>query len=308
VGQAHNHPYGCPCNWCNNYAGKGGGGSGAGTVASPLTTSSALRVAEVERPKTVRTRCPHCGDPVFFHRDWNGGCAWFDELGWPWDIHWCFKKAPVGRPPARAATSPRTASLGRVRVSGWDRASVVECVERTDGTALVMLHVMEPDVLLSMLAAHAEAPEPGAGWVRTTDLLGIVEFEPSAGRKSFRLCGPVFDCLDPAVWFSREGSPDARLALGRDLGVNRNKNYANAAVRYVAPRWREALRHYLPALFEGDEAAMAEALHVIEHPGKGVLPRAEELALLRLHRTRAGSADPEVREALYEEMLEKLRL
>lgn len=34
-------------------------------------------------------RCPRCGQPVWFYRNPNGGCAYFDELGVPWPKHPC---------------------------------------------------------------------------------------------------------------------------------------------------------------------------------------------------------------------------
>lgn len=36
------------------------------------------------------TKCPRCGDPVFFIRH-NDGSAWFDALGSPWEKHACFE-------------------------------------------------------------------------------------------------------------------------------------------------------------------------------------------------------------------------
>jgi len=35
------------------------------------------------------TTCPRCESAVYFIRH-NGGCAWFDELGKPWEKHPCF--------------------------------------------------------------------------------------------------------------------------------------------------------------------------------------------------------------------------
>lgn len=43
------------------------------------------------------TTCPVCFDSVFFIRH-NGGCAWFDALGSPWEKHACFVTESV--PPA----------------------------------------------------------------------------------------------------------------------------------------------------------------------------------------------------------------
>lgn len=47
-----------------------------------------------ERDVCHLTTCPKCGEPVYFIRH-NGGCAWFDELGRPWDKHSCFSNESV---------------------------------------------------------------------------------------------------------------------------------------------------------------------------------------------------------------------
>ena len=41
--------------------------------------------------ETKPTKCPECGDPVFFHRNECGGAVWFDALGWPWPKHPCME-------------------------------------------------------------------------------------------------------------------------------------------------------------------------------------------------------------------------
>jgi len=33
--------------------------------------------------------CPECGDMVYFYRSQYGGCAWFNEIGRPWQKHEC---------------------------------------------------------------------------------------------------------------------------------------------------------------------------------------------------------------------------
>ena len=51
-----------------------------------------------ERDVCHLTKCPKCGSDVYFIRH-NGGCAWFDDLGKPWDKHGCFadtSRTPVG--------------------------------------------------------------------------------------------------------------------------------------------------------------------------------------------------------------------
>lgn len=41
---------------------------------------------------TFYTECWWCGDPVYFHRNENGGCVLFERLGSPWPIHECWEQ------------------------------------------------------------------------------------------------------------------------------------------------------------------------------------------------------------------------
>jgi hypothetical protein len=41
------------------------------------------------------SKCPRCGSPVWFYRNPNGGCAYFDELGKPWPKHPCMDTTSV---------------------------------------------------------------------------------------------------------------------------------------------------------------------------------------------------------------------
>jgi hypothetical protein len=43
---------------------------------------------------THPTKCPKCGDAVFYIEH-NGGSVWFDDLGWPWPKHGCFDDEPA---------------------------------------------------------------------------------------------------------------------------------------------------------------------------------------------------------------------
>lgn len=310
MGTAHNHPYGCTCNWCNNYLGKGGGCRGV-AVSSPLAAQSLVRVAVAQSSDTMQTCCPHCQMPVWFHRAWNGGCAWFDELGAPWQIHECFQKIvrpPASRPAVRDSLSKHVTRFRHRECRGFVEASVIDRAERPAGDVLLVLWRPKDELLMPMLAPAQQAPHLGPGWVGLGTVAGVINFESQKGQRVFQLCGPVSACWNVATWLTSEGGPADRLALGRDLGINRLKNFNEEGVRYVAPQWREALGHYLPALFAGDEIAMAEVVNNIEHAGKGVLSRAEELELIRLHRKRVGSVDSKLRDAIYEAMLEALRV
>lgn len=80
---AWNHPPDCTCDW--------GGDGHLGVSTEALVTHRVGRFCwqhsgeDFCRP----TRCPICGESVFFVRH-NGGSVWFDELGEPWPKHGCF--------------------------------------------------------------------------------------------------------------------------------------------------------------------------------------------------------------------------
>lgn len=46
----------------------------------------------LDRPNAT---CPRCNKPVWFIRNQNGGCAYFDEIGWPWPKHPCMVSSPL---------------------------------------------------------------------------------------------------------------------------------------------------------------------------------------------------------------------
>lgn len=41
---------------------------------------------------TFFTECWWCGEPVYFHRNKNGGCVLFDALTTPWPVHACWEE------------------------------------------------------------------------------------------------------------------------------------------------------------------------------------------------------------------------
>lgn len=44
---------------------------------------------------TPNAKCPLCNKPVWFIRNENGGCAYFDQIGWPWPKHPCMATSPT---------------------------------------------------------------------------------------------------------------------------------------------------------------------------------------------------------------------
>ena len=49
---------------------------------------------EEDNARSATIPCARCSKPVFFIRH-NGGCAWFEDLGCPWDEHPCFAEDSV---------------------------------------------------------------------------------------------------------------------------------------------------------------------------------------------------------------------
>jgi len=96
---AWNHPPGCDCGW----GGQGnpdnlihGGYSNINTSSyhqGYVSRSSSFSYNWLyEGSITFQTTCWWCGQEVYFHRNENGGCVLFDELGYPWQVHSCWEE------------------------------------------------------------------------------------------------------------------------------------------------------------------------------------------------------------------------
>jgi hypothetical protein len=49
------------------------------------------------KPRSYPTKCQECGAGIFFHTNGFGDAVFFDDLGPPWPIHWCFESRVRGR-------------------------------------------------------------------------------------------------------------------------------------------------------------------------------------------------------------------
>jgi len=76
---AWNHPPNCNCGW-----------GGSNYVNPNVGRNKSLCATRIE-PKTYTTPCPWCGQDVYYHTNGYGDSVYFDSLGYPWQIHGCFK-------------------------------------------------------------------------------------------------------------------------------------------------------------------------------------------------------------------------
>jgi hypothetical protein len=172
-----------------------------------------------------------------------------------------------------------------------------------------MLCLIDENIDLPMLGRAADDWAPCDGKLKYGPLAGLVLFT-ELGRKQARkydrtLAGPISDCRDMNVWETGSGSPVDLLALGRDLGINRHENFkGHVLVRFVSPKWKEALRLYLPALQIGNDDAMSEFVDLIERPASGVMAGDCKRNLIRLRRRWRTLDNGPVRDAVYDEMLD----
>jgi hypothetical protein len=118
----HNHSPGCRCGF--------GGDTGGHDAVSYGLRYSAREV--VTRAGTWQTSCWWCGARVYFYRNDSGSCALFDELGYPWPVHGCWKSFRGSR--LTSILSAHAQFLATPPTSHWppaDRLSLVVGIQDT---------------------------------------------------------------------------------------------------------------------------------------------------------------------------------
>ncbi len=69
---------------------------------------------------TFYTECWWCGEPVYFHRNEDGGCVLFDRLGPPWPIHSCWEEHKNQQKTAtKTIVEKRVAELRAISISSY---------------------------------------------------------------------------------------------------------------------------------------------------------------------------------------------
>jgi hypothetical protein len=92
--QGHNHAPGCTCGYNPIYVTGNQQHSNSSKIFLKSTISQkrflSLSTFPAKGSRNFGTSCKFCGKKIFFVRH-NDGCAFFDELGWPWPKHACLR-------------------------------------------------------------------------------------------------------------------------------------------------------------------------------------------------------------------------
>lgn len=158
VCNAWNHPAGCGCGF--------GGDTGGGWAPAPPVPNWWNFRQPGER-LTRPTTCWWCGEEVFFHRDENGGCALFDELGAPWQVHGCWEEHRSSQLPALVRI--RT----ELQAAGYDGRFYEPRGTRVTGP-LGEKHTCQVDGFVADSAAWYE--DSRVSWIRVADENTSAEF------------------------------------------------------------------------------------------------------------------------------------
>jgi hypothetical protein len=232
---AHNHPPDCTCGW----GGDGHLGQSADFGRAIFFTGDwyfdgrrhCWRHAEdFCRP----TRCPRCGDDVYFVRH-NGGSVWFDELGWPWPKHGCFPDDPKGRAVSASAFSAIECTTPTVGVP----AGFAEIVATTPGARLGLakrvVALGDSIRIVEVLAVDGDVRDTVVeDRIAATRLVGTFAIHSPLGRRVTFVCDDRvvlgwwlseppgrWRGFDPAHVFARgELVRHAKFGVGTVLAIN----------------------------------------------------------------------------------------
>ncbi|AFY31881.1 C2HC-type zinc finger protein [Calothrix sp. PCC 7507] len=90
---AWNHSPLCNCGWGGvDYGTQGYGNLLSLSLENVINCSRNSNILKDEEAKTFPVSCPWCGTIVFYHTNGFGDSVYFDSLGYPWQIHECFKR------------------------------------------------------------------------------------------------------------------------------------------------------------------------------------------------------------------------
>lgn len=284
-----------------------GGSNAYGAVKSPLAADGVAQTREPDERRTFRFPCPRgCGELVWFVRPEQGGCFFCDDLGGDWPPHACFPRQEH----APATPVPASSTQAATRKVSKSEVAVIGVWPVSSDTVLVMVWLYAERLPLPLLGREVDDWSLCEGRLEFGARTGCLTFTPSDHAWIPKtVFGPIFDCRNLSVWESGDGSVADLLALGRDLGIRRHEHYpGQGLVGYVAPKWRDALRLYLPAIFDGDAEALNEAIDLIELPAKGAMGHADERAVVRLRRELRRATDRDAHDRIFEELLEHLHL
>ncbi|QLE51703.1 hypothetical protein FD724_29060 [Nostoc sp. C057] len=87
-----NHAPGCDCGWGGAYGTHGDGNLLSPSLGNVINRSRNSNILKDEEAKTFPVSCPWCKASVFYHTNGFGDSVYFDSLGYPWQVHECFKR------------------------------------------------------------------------------------------------------------------------------------------------------------------------------------------------------------------------
>ncbi|MBD2568649.1 hypothetical protein [Anabaena lutea] len=88
----YNHFPSCSCGWCIGGGSNGNRLQSINLSKSTNSLSTGLSVAQITGSKTYQTECWWCGELVYYHTNGYGDHVLFDSLGYPWQIHKCWRE------------------------------------------------------------------------------------------------------------------------------------------------------------------------------------------------------------------------
>ena len=77
--------------WVSGHYRSGTSVSASNKLSEKQIAENIRRIDEYYTPLVYKTNCFWCEEKVFFYRSEDGGCALFDRLGKPWDLHRCWE-------------------------------------------------------------------------------------------------------------------------------------------------------------------------------------------------------------------------
>jgi hypothetical protein len=125
-----NHYADCGCGWCVNTGGRSSGAERTRLV-DDMRERDALHLLKTSLARSIsgcyvipNTRCPVCGDAVYFYANEHGSRVFFDHLGPPWPKHPCTDNPRQPPPPSQGGPARRTRGMTQELITAANTATL----------------------------------------------------------------------------------------------------------------------------------------------------------------------------------------